>query len=73
MCIEDSCRIKKLTLEPEYDVVIVVDGGYNREWLYFTLNSVLGVKKAADKTSLLMVCAENLDEQSIKLVIELNR
>ena len=55
MCIEDSCRIKKLTLKPVYDLVIVVDGGYNREWLYFTLNSVLGVKKAADKSSLLMV------------------
>ena len=55
MCIEDSSRIKKLILKPEYGLVIVVGGGFNREWLYFTLNSVLGVKKAADKSSLLMV------------------
>ena len=45
MCIKDSFRIKKLILKPEYGLVIVVDYGFNREWLYFTLNSVLGVKK----------------------------
>lgn len=55
MCIEDSSRIKKLILKSEYGSVIVVDGGFSREWLYFTLSSVLGVKKAADKSSLLMV------------------
>jgi hypothetical protein len=45
ICIEDNSRIKKLVLKPEYGLVIVVDGGFNREWIYFTLNSVLSVKK----------------------------